>query len=205
MKKTIFLVMGLLCLASTGFGQTEKEIKPLYIDGVLPNLTFHNIINYKDSIATLSDFQGPQYKLVVFDFWSTHCTVCIGQFLKDDSLQRAYKNDLQIVLVTDQPKQLISNFIAKWEAGHHVKLSIPIIVADTLLPKYIRRYFEPNYAWIAPDNRMIAQTSENFVNQQTIETLLKEMEKLKAEESIAIKAIHTAPAAKSHTIKQLPQ
>lgn len=196
-KKTIFFVLALLCLAFNSFGQTEKPIKPLYIDGVLPNLTFQHVINYKDSTTTVLDFQGPQYKLVLFDFWSTHCTVCISQFPKEDSLQRAYNNQLQIVLVTDEPKQKIINFIAKWEAQHHVKLSMPIIVADTLLQQYIRRYFEPNYAWIAPDNRMIAQTSEDFVNKENLGTVLKEMKKLQAIESVYIKAMHHPSTIKS--------
>jgi thiol-disulfide isomerase/thioredoxin len=179
-KKTILLVLALLCLAVTGFGQSTNNIKPLFIDGMLPNISFHNVINYKDSVATISDFQGKEKKLILFDFWNTHCTVCIEQFPKEEALQKLYGQNLQFVLVTRDSKKLVNDFLARYEKPHHTKITLPIIAEDTILGKYIRFFYQPQFAWVDFLNRLIAQTNQYFLNPQSIDQALRAIQAQKA-------------------------
>ncbi|HTN37267.1 MAG TPA: redoxin domain-containing protein [Arachidicoccus sp.] len=172
MKKILCLLGGAM-LVINGIGQGVTPL-PLYIDGRLPNLTFPKVINYKANTATMDDFQGKQKKVVIFDFWNTHCAVCIAQFPKEIELQKKYAQELQFVMVTKESKEKVEAFIAKWSNIHHLKLNIPIIVEDTLLmKKYIRVLYEPQYAWIDHHNRMIAQTSDYFINEEHVKSILK--------------------------------
>lgn len=180
MKKTILLVPALLCLVVSGFGQSTENIQPLFIDGVLPNLTFRQVINYKDSTASLSDFQGKERKLILFDFWNTHCTVCIEQFPKEEALQKLYGQNLQFVLVTKDSKELVNDFLARYEKSHHTKITLPIIVGDTTLGKYIRFFYQPQFAWVDFLNRLIAQTNQYFLTPQNIDQTLRAIRMQKA-------------------------
>lgn len=183
--KTIFLVLVALCLVGRGFGQ-KRSLLPLYIDGRLPNLHFPKVINYKDSSATVSDFQGTQKKMLIFDFWNTHCTVCIAQFPKEEGFQKKYGEQLQFVLVTTEPKEKVIAFFDRWEKAHHQRFSLPIIVEDTILTqKYIRVFYQPQYAFFDRQNRLIAQTSDYFLNTPNIEGILQKLATVKASDELA--------------------
>ncbi len=161
-----------LCLVGKGFGQSGKTIKPLYIDDPLPNISFGKMINYKDSTAYLSDFKG---KLILFDFWFTHCSICLEAMPKLDSLQRLYGRHLQIIMVTKNTRQQVMPVITKWEQLHHAQWKIPMVVSDTTLYKYFRHRYEPHYAWLAPENRLVAQTSFFFITKEIVADYLKKL------------------------------
>lgn len=174
--KTIFLVLVALCLVGTGFGQKEKEIKPLFIDSQMPDILISKIINYKDSAAKFSSFKK---KLTIVDFWNTHCTVCIAQFPKEIALQKQFGKDIQLIMVTAEPKQLVEDFIARWETMQHTKFTLPIIVSDTILHQYLHQFYQPNYAWFDYEPHLIAQTNEYFLNPANILYVLKEIDALR--------------------------
>lgn len=173
MKKTTLLgVMVLLCQALTA---QQNARSPLLIGERLPNVTFHNIINHTEHTATLSGFQQDYTKLVLLDFWNTTCIPCIRAFKKLNVLQRQYHDQLQIVLVTSEDSVPVKKTIANWEAANGQKLNIPIITKDSLLRRYIRRRYNPHYAWVAPDGVLLAQTSATFVTEDVVAAYLKTM------------------------------
>ncbi|AYD49071.1 MAG TPA: redoxin domain-containing protein [Arachidicoccus soli] len=195
--KRIFLVGIVLCFATSGFGQ-KKSLLPLYIDGRLPNLHFPKIINYKDSAATVSDFQGAQKKMLIFDFWNTHCTVCIAQFPKEEDFQKKYDDQLQFVLVTTEPKEQVIAFFDRWKKAHHQRFSLPVIVEDTTLTqKYIRVFYQPQYAFFDYQNRLIAQTSDYFLNSSIIDGILQKLAAVKAKDEMARQRVENSPATGS--------
>jgi thiol-disulfide isomerase/thioredoxin len=175
MKKLLCLLGGAMSIM-TAFAQENKPVKPLFIDSRLPELTFNDVICYQDSVVTLSKFQANKTKLVIFDFWFTHCSSCIAQFPKLDSLQKKFNDQVQIVMVAHEPKAVIEEFINKWEQKHHTKFRLPIITGDTILHKLVRHYFESHYAWVTPDNVLIAQTASYFLNQDVLAGYLKHMQ-----------------------------
>ncbi|AYD47397.1 TlpA family protein disulfide reductase [Arachidicoccus soli] len=164
--KTILLVLVALCLGVCGFGQ---KIKPLCIDDPLPNISFGKMIFYKDSTAHLFDFTG---KVILLDFWFTHCSVCIEMFPRIDSLQKQFGKHLQVIMVTRDSKEKVLPVIKKWELRNHVKWILPIVISDTLLHQYFPHRAEPNYVWLAPENRFVAETSHFFIRQNIMESYL---------------------------------
>lgn len=180
MKKiTTLVVAAILCLYVNG---QQPAVQPLYINDQLPDITLTHIINYKTATAKLSELQSGHTKMVLFDFWITSCIPCIKQFPKLDSLQRLFKNGLQIILVTTEPTNHVQAFLKRWEAKYDMKFSFPIVTADTLLQNYFRQESKPNYAWLAADNVYMAQTAATFITAPTIEAIIK-----KAKEEIALR------------------
>jgi len=168
MKKLLCLLGGALLLSNV-HGQ---KIKPIFIDDPLPNINLGKFLFYKDSTARLFDFTG---KVILFDFWFTGCPVCIEMFPKVDSLQKQFGKHLQVIMVTKDPKEKVLPLIKKWELEHHTQWTLPIIVGDTLLHQYFPHHAEPNYIWIAPENRFVAQTSYFFIRQDIMESYLRHL------------------------------
>lgn len=71
-------------------GQVLEVGKPM------PNFFLDEVTFYKSTEASLRDFAG---KWLILDFWFASCTSCIASFPKMDSIQREFKDKLQIVLV----------------------------------------------------------------------------------------------------------
>ncbi|ANI89385.1 hypothetical protein A9P82_08820 [Arachidicoccus ginsenosidimutans] len=94
---------------------------------------------------------------------------------KLDSLQKLYGSELQVIMVTKDPLKLVLPFIQKYERLHHVKWTIPVVVNDTVLHQYFRHWYEPHYAWLAPENRLVAQSSFFFLNKDIVKAYLKQL------------------------------
>lgn len=162
-------VMATLCFINKGAAQ-NLEIVPFQIGERVPDLPLKNMINYEDSAATLSSFGD---KLIILDFWHTRCGTCTALFPLEDSLQKQFSKQLQFILVTTENKNETGAFLDNWNRRHHDSLTIPVIAEDILLNKMFRHRYNPHYAWIASDGRLIAQTSEEFVNESFISQIIK--------------------------------
>lgn len=164
--------MAMLCLYATA---QPRIIKPLYTGDRLPDMVFAQVLNHTEKKASLSSFQQNNQKLLLLDFWHTTCIPCIKSFKKLDSLQQVYKEELQILLITPEDRRVVKETIERWEKANGQNLRIPVITGDTLLQRYIHKQYNPHYAWIAPDNVLIAQTSASFVTSEILSTYLKQM------------------------------
>lgn len=162
-------VVAILCLPHRVIAQ-NLEIVPFQIGERVPDLPLKNMINYKDSAATLSSFGD---KLIILDFWHTRCGTCIALFPLEDSLQKRFSKQLQFILVTAENKNVTGSFLDNWNRKHHDSLTIPVIAEDILLNKMFRHRYNPHYVWIASDGRLLAQTGEEFVNESIISQVIK--------------------------------
>ncbi|MGE9313203.1 TlpA family protein disulfide reductase [Niabella sp. CJ426] len=169
-KLTLLSVMASLCLVTNS--QTS-HIQPLLTGERLPDIRFNSIINYGGHTASLAGFQKNYTRLVLLDFWHTTCIPCIKSFTKLDSLQLEFGEKMQILLVTTEDSNTVKHTLARWEIANKRKLSIPIITNDSLLSSYIRRGYNPHYAWVAPDGVLLAQTNITFINREMISQYLK--------------------------------
>ena len=61
-----------------------------------------NVLNYHRSKLSLGDFAG---KYIILDFWNQGCVPCIAAFPEIDSLQKHFKDKLQIILVNKESKE----------------------------------------------------------------------------------------------------
>jgi hypothetical protein len=78
-------------------------------------------------------------------------------------------------MVAHEPEAVIKAFIDKWERTHHIKFKLPIITGDTILHKLIRHFSESHYAWVTPDNVLVAQTASYFMNKEVLGAYLQLM------------------------------
>jgi len=94
MKKlliTILIFISPLCLlAQSGTTDLPTVGKPM------PDFTFNDIQYYSSKTASLKDFRG---KWLVLDFWNRYCYTCLDSQPHIDSLQRAFNDKIQFVLV----------------------------------------------------------------------------------------------------------
>jgi thiol-disulfide isomerase/thioredoxin len=186
-KITLLCVLAILCLKYGGYAQTYNAPEgKLYIDSRLPNLDLGAIINYKDSTAFLSDFKN---KIIILDFWFTECGACIAQFPKEDSLQKQFNDDIQIIPVTFESQKKVTAFLSRWTKKNHSTLALPFIVGDSVLNIFFANTYFPHYIWISQDRRIIAHTSEYFLTAENIEAMLRETASIK----VAIEKDHGIP------------
>lgn len=122
-----------------------QEIKPLSIGDTMPDITLHNVLNYKDSAIRLSDFRG---KLVILDFWATWCTNCIGSFPKLAHFYTWQKAGFIPILVNSTATRDSREKVLRFMALRSTDYRLPTIWSDTLLKQYFPHHSLPHYVWI---------------------------------------------------------
>lgn len=178
MKANIILLkhiaIFLLLLTTTQiFAQSPKDNKILSVGDKMPDVVLTNIMNSRAKSFRLSDFKG---KLVLVDFWATWCSTCIDAFPVLDSLQRIFPNKMKVLLVNPEKEhnseksvQMVIDRVNAWST-HRLKL--PIVFQDTAITRYIIFHTVPTCAWIGPDGRLLAVTTDEEVTAANIERVI---------------------------------
>lgn len=171
MKKLLCLIGGAMFMMNA-YAQNKKTIEPYFVGDILPNISLGEFINFKDSSAQLNTFKG---RLVILDFWNTRCGSCIEKMPKMAALQNRYRRDIQIIMVTYEPKSKIVNFIRKWESKHATTWKIPIVINDSVLKKYFPHKYASSYLWIGPERKVVAKTTTFLINKKILKEYIKRM------------------------------
>ncbi len=167
-----FLII-LLSIIFTGNAYTqETNTYALHIGDTAPNLQLP-VLNYKNTTVHLDDFRG---KMVILDFWSTLCSVCIGQLPKMDSLQRQFGDKLVVLPVGfDMIKQgEIKNFLIKRKKENRA-INLPVAVQEfnnSTLRKMFPSIGFPHEIWIDKNGMVVAITGHLAVTAENIQALL---------------------------------
>ncbi|EHQ26569.1 TlpA family protein disulfide reductase [Mucilaginibacter paludis] len=157
MQKTLLIiVLAALCLNFNANSQRRDNIiKPLSIGDTISENIWKaplNIINEltgKKTI-TLNDYHNK--KLIILDFWATHCVPCIKSLYRLDTLQDLFNQDVLILPVTYESSTKVKPFILKrgWK--------LPSVVNDSILKAYFPHIVVPHQVWIR-DGKVISITS----------------------------------------------
>ena len=99
MSKLIFVFFFLL-IRTVSFGQIKI--------GEKINLTQMELLAINQSKIDTS-------KIIVIDFWATWCAPCIASFPHLDSIQKDYQAQVQVIALSDEPPQKISDFLKSRE------------------------------------------------------------------------------------------
>ncbi len=153
----------ILCLYLKGGAQ---KIKPLTVGDTMPGIEIKNILNYP---ALQSNFSAFKNDLVILDFLATTCLGCIEALPRLDSLQKEYGNKIHIILVSDEKKERVANFLQKNVLGRQCHL--PIITADNIFGKFFPHTFIPHEVWIK-NNVVKAFTKSGYVKKKNIQQVL---------------------------------
>jgi thiol-disulfide isomerase/thioredoxin len=143
----------------------STKIEPLKIGDKVPDIPFKLFFSSTTS-KKLTDFKN---KLVILDFWATWCSSCFSKWPELDSLQNAYNDKLQIVLVNSQSSgdemADILEFFKKRKNHPNLLLAVQDTIAGNLFPHLA----VPHYVWIGPDMRVKAITYSEELTPSNIE------------------------------------
>ena len=173
----------ILAYALSPYLFAQDKIAPLKIGNRVPDLFIENIINQPGGTTHLSDFKG---KLLILDFWATWCRPCVEAIPRFEKLQREFGNQLQILMVTSQPKSAITKLFT--DRG----VTLPCVTGDQKLSKLFPHKYVPHEVWIK-DGKVIAITSEAEVTASNIKTQLMEKPPVMAEKKSNFKYDLTQP------------
>ncbi|HAK76560.1 MAG TPA: thiol-disulfide oxidoreductase [Runella sp.] len=129
-----------------------------------PELTFETIVNFEKTKATLNDFSG---KLIILDFWATWCGPCIQSFPELEKLQAKFRNDLQVITITDDPEMRIKRFLEKR------KTTLPVVIDEKrALAKIFPHRTIPHTVVIDKMGTVQAITTSSELSEALIKNLL---------------------------------
>jgi thiol-disulfide isomerase/thioredoxin len=175
MRAIFFIFLSVSFVFAEGQRQYPTSSLQLYnalaIGDKIPPLFFGQMVNYNSETANLNNFTAG---LLLIDFWNTHCGACIASFPKLEALQKQFDGRIKIILVSDQKKQVIENFLASRKAVMKLVTSLPIICNDSILYKLFPHQIEPHYAWVNRSGTVIAITGRESVTEQNIAEILQE-------------------------------
>ncbi|WP_028523963.1 redoxin domain-containing protein [Runella limosa] len=129
-----------------------------------PELTFETIVNFEKTKATLNDFSG---KLIILDFWATWCGPCIQSFPELEKLQAKFRNDLQVITITDDPEARIKRFLEKR------KTTLPVVIDEKrALAQLFPHRTIPHTVIIDKSGTVRAITTSSEVSEELIKNIL---------------------------------
>jgi thiol-disulfide isomerase/thioredoxin len=169
-------VRALLCLYLTLIiAMDAVKAQALKVGDTLPPELWSmplQVINHPEGkeTLTLSEYKD---KLIILDFWATWCSPCIAMLPKQDSLQKKFKDQLQILPVTYQTGEEVSTFMEKFNRRMKYKNALPKVVADEGLHKAFPHRYLPHYVWIDAGGTVKAITGYQDINAEKITTFLK--------------------------------
>lgn len=130
-----------------------KDIEPLRIGDTIPevlwNMKFTANSHGDSKTFQLKDYQG---KLILLDFWATWCASCINGFPKMEELQKAYVNELKIILVNAQQSNdsyaRVQKVLEHYRSTYGYEIGLDYLLADSILQQYFPHKILPHLIWI---------------------------------------------------------
>lgn len=124
----------------------------------------------KKKILSFNDFKG---KAVIIDFFATYCGPCVAALPHLNRLQKKYKNQLQIIIVTKESKEQIDKALPRFK--QLTENMLPLVCSDTVLNKMFPHLSIPHEIWLSKDGIVKAITEAKFVNTNNIESLINDI------------------------------
>ncbi|SMC66208.1 TlpA family protein disulfide reductase [Pedobacter africanus] len=163
---------------------SQLSSKPLIPGEKVPDFILGQMLNHPTlRSARISDFKG---KLLILDFWNTHCTVCIQQFPKINKLQEKMGDGVIILPVGFEYANNtgeIKKFVQKLH-GTFYELALPSIVSqwkvggsawqENVFYKLFPWESMPHEVWIDGDGRLIAITDHTALTESNIAAVLRD-------------------------------
>lgn len=175
MKLFLYCLLAMLWpVANTHAQTTTKKTNFLTVGDTLPNhLVLENIINYPVSKIQLSDLCKQP---VIIDFWAAWCNNCLNSFPLLDSLQREFKDRLQIIAVnpanSKDDEQKVRRAIQRVEKNTNSNISFPYTYQDSVVYKQFSFRAVPHYVWIASNGTIAAITGSDELTGENVQRFL---------------------------------
>lgn len=149
--------------------RAKSQIHPLQIGDKVPDLKIVNIVNADSSSFNLSHFKG---KGVIIDFWGTWCGSCVEALPNVLALQKKFRNDLQIITVSEEKRETVKKFFASGPYKNTQTLNAA--AGNAILRQYFPHQYVPHEIWIGKDGKLKAVTGADEVNETSIKKFIKD-------------------------------
>lgn len=125
-----------------------SQFKTLKVGDKVPDIIMKDITNYSKKEMRISDFKG---KLLILDFWSTNCAICIAAFPTMEKLQEKFPNEIQILLANGyESSETIKNVYMK-KNGKIPNPALPMANNVRVLRTLFPSAGVPHHVWIDGD------------------------------------------------------
>jgi thiol-disulfide isomerase/thioredoxin len=162
MRKCILALVLTVLLNNTG----RCQLPGLKVGDKIPNLYLGKFLDDPFSKLKISDIKA---KLIILDFWNTHCTVCLTGMPKMDSIQKKFKGQVKIFAITYNTAKQVNQLFEKIKIN---KPGFPIIVQDSVFNSLFPHNGDPLHVWIDKNGVVIAITFHFNTNFETIDQYL---------------------------------
>lgn len=138
----------------------------LNLSDKMPPVTFTNFLDSPNQKVQSSYLLG---KLVILDFWNVHCSSCIADMPRLDSLQDEFGNSIKIIMVTENSANEVKELFSKIKIS---KPNLSILTSDTILRSLFPHIGDPFHVWIDKFGEVAAITYNYYTNRNSIRSAL---------------------------------
>jgi thiol-disulfide isomerase/thioredoxin len=159
--KKILVILSIIYLCETQSYAQEGAVSELVqVNSIVPDFNI-NILNKEGIIKkNIKDYRG---KVVVLEFWATYCGPCLPAMDHLASLQSKFKQDLEVINITDEERWKVVSFLKKRPT------SLPIAIdSDKSINQLFYHQLIPHTIIIDPQGYIKAITSPEEVTEEVI-------------------------------------
>lgn len=161
------LTMMMLLLTVVIIGSSKPSIaQALKIGETLPTLKLTQVINHPEQSIILPQ-KGKSLLLI---FWNAGCKTTRAQVASIGKLQSQFSPMLDIITLAIEPEAQVKKYILADTLMRN--FSLPVVVGDTLLSKYLPHSLHPHIAWIDAERRLQQLTGPDYVTANNIQRFL---------------------------------
>ncbi len=160
MKKILALIITLHLFLGQVFAQEGAVSESVQIGSLVPNFDI-NILTKEGTVKkNIKDYRG---KVVVLEFWATYCGPCLPAMDHLADLQFKFKNDLEVINITDEERWKVVNFLKKRPTFLAIALD-----NDKFINQLFYHQLMPHTIIIDPQGYIKAITSPEEVTEEVI-------------------------------------
>lgn len=147
---------------------SAQQSKAVAVGQKLPQIEVKNVTGYSKKNVRLSDFKG---KVVIIHFWGTYCAPCIETLFKLDSLQKKYKEGIQVITVTQNDSEdKVKYILKKLSKGRSFQL--PVVIGDKDLQTYFPYQLISHIVWIDKNAVVRGITGSEYVTESNLLSIM---------------------------------
>lgn len=144
----------------------QSQISPLKIGDKMPDIFMGKFLEEPGKAIKFSDIKA---KLIVLDFWNIHCTVCITDMPKMDSIEKTYNGSVKIFAITKNSEKEVHHLFERIKIKPPI---FPFIVEDSAFNSLFPHDGDPLHVWINEKGIIVAITFDYNTNFETINKFL---------------------------------
>jgi thiol-disulfide isomerase/thioredoxin len=180
------LMLILTLTANRAAAQGARPASGIAVGGAVPDSMLNAELNLLGAGTSLK-LAGFKGKPFILDFWASWCGSCIKSLPHADSLLKANRQELSILLVNssarDRDAGKLSQFVDSFLKDHPA-FSVPFVAQHELFSRYFKISRLPCYVWVGSDGRIKAVTGYGTLNEENVRRFLAGGQVLMGKEGI---------------------